>query len=85
MSESPDPSAAAADSADFESALKELESLVEELERGELSLEASLEAFERGVSLTRYCQTALREAEQRVAVLTADGDAERLEPLAEDR
>ncbi len=85
MSESPDPSAAVADSADFESALKELESLVEELERGELSLEASLKAFERGVSLTRYCQTALREAEQRVAVLTADGDAERLEPLAEDR
>jgi exodeoxyribonuclease VII small subunit len=84
MSESPDPAAPAADSADFESALKELESLVETLERGELSLEASLEAFERGVALTRYCQTALREAEQRVAVLTGEEDTERLEPFAEE-
>ena len=46
------------ETADFESALKELEGLVEKLERGDLNLEASLAAFERGVQLTRTCQEA---------------------------
>ena len=55
---------------DFESALNELETLVEQLERGELSLEQSLEHFERGVQLTRRCQQALQQAEQRVLTLT---------------
>ena len=57
----------------FEAALEELESLVERMETGELSLEESLAAFERGVALTRECQTALREAELRVKSLT-EGD-----------
>lgn len=55
--------------ADFEKALSELEELVRKLEQGELSLEQSLAAFERGVKLTRECQTALRSAEQRVQQL----------------
>ena len=53
----------------FEKALQELGSLVEQLERGELSLEDSLKLFERGVSLTRLCQTILTSAEQKVQIL----------------
>jgi exodeoxyribonuclease VII small subunit len=55
----------------FEEALTELESLVDTLEKGELTLEASLAAFERGIELTRHCQRALDDAEQKVRVLTA--------------
>ncbi len=54
---------------DFESSMKELEELVERLEQGELPLEESLAAFERGVMLTRSCQTALKDAEQKVEIL----------------
>jgi exodeoxyribonuclease VII small subunit len=57
-------------SLNFEAALEELEKLVEQMETGELSLEASLQAFERGVVLTRECQKALKDAELRVAALT---------------
>ena len=59
---------------DFESALSELETLVAQLEDGSLSLEKSLELFERGVTLSRYCHTRLEEAEQRLEVLTERGD-----------
>lgn len=58
---------------DFEAALSELEGLVRKMEEGELTLEQSLEAFERGVKLTRNCQAALRAAELRVKALTEDG------------
>lgn len=54
----------------FEQALSELESLVETLEQGDLSLEESLQSFERGVALTRTCQQALKEAEQKIQILT---------------
>ena len=54
---------------DFEAAMRDLEEIVERLEHGELPLEESLAAFERGVMLTRSCQTALKEAEQRVEIL----------------
>lgn len=54
----------------FEKALEELETLVERIEGGELSLEESLAAFERGVKLTRECQKALDEAEQKVEMLS---------------
>ena len=54
---------------DFEAALAELESIVARLEQGELPLEESLRQFERGVALTRQCQTALRAAEQKVEIL----------------
>ncbi|HLV76668.1 MAG TPA: exodeoxyribonuclease VII small subunit [Marinobacter sp.] len=64
--------------ADFEKSLDELEKLVRDLEQGELSLEQSLAAFERGVKLTRECQSALKSAEQRVEQLvqTSDGALE---------
>jgi exodeoxyribonuclease VII small subunit len=53
----------------FESALEQLEELVASMEDGELSLEDSLKAFEKGVKLTRECQTALKNAEQKVQIL----------------
>ena len=59
--------------ADFEAALKELEGLVEKMEQGDLSLEASLAAFERGIQLTRTCQEALAQAEQKVEQLVNQG------------
>jgi exodeoxyribonuclease VII small subunit len=54
----------------FEQSLAELESIVDALERGDMTLEESLAAFERGVTLTRTCQKALDAAEQRVRILT---------------
>lgn len=54
---------------DFEQSLGDLQKLVERLESGELSLEDSLGAFEQGVSLTRDCQQALSQAEQKVQLL----------------
>lgn len=53
----------------FEAALKELEGIVEQLERGDLPLEKSLELFERGITLTRVCQKRLDEAERKVEML----------------
>ena len=58
----------------FEAALEELESLVAQMEGGQLSLDESLKAFERGVALTRHCSTALKEAELKVQALSDDGD-----------
>ena len=55
---------------DFESALKELENLVSKMEDGELSLDDSLKAFERGIELTRSCQSSLEKAELRIQMLT---------------
>lgn len=54
---------------DFERSLKELEELVARMERGDLPLEESLQSFERGIELTRACQKALQEAEQKVEIL----------------
>lgn len=54
---------------DFEHSLAELQTLVERLESGELSLEDSLTAFEQGIGLTRECQAALAQAEQKVQIL----------------
>ena len=53
----------------FENAIAELETLVEEMEHGEISLEDSLKKFERGIELTRTCQKALQDAEQKVQLL----------------
>lgn len=61
----------------FEDLLSELETLVETMEKGELSLEESLKSFERGIELTRNCQQVLKDAEQKVQILAGkDKDAE---------
>ena len=59
---------------DFESAIAELETIVKRLEDGDLPLEKSLELFERGVQLSRFCHTKLEEAERRVELLTERGE-----------
>ncbi len=69
----------------FEQALSELEGLVETLEQGDLPLEASLKTFERGVELTRTCQEALKEAEQKVQILSGNSVDSDLEPFDSDR
>ena len=53
----------------FEASLKKLEGLVDQMESGELSLEASLKIFEEGIKLTKECQKALKEVEQKVSLL----------------
>lgn len=71
----------------LEQSLEELEALVGRLESGELSLEDALKEFERGVKLTRMCQAALKEAEQKVEILlksTADAEAVEFEPDEDD-
>jgi exodeoxyribonuclease VII small subunit len=62
--------------ADFEASLDALEQLVEKMEHGELSLEESLAAYERGVGLYRRCQAALEQAELRVRLLSDPGNAD---------
>jgi exodeoxyribonuclease VII small subunit len=68
----------------FEAAMQELEQLVDSLEQGELSLEQSLQAFERGVELARTCQQALRDAEQKIEILTAPTTEAETTPLPND-
>jgi len=55
--------------ASFETSLAELENLVERMEKGELSLEQALGDFQRGIELSRQCQQALQQAEQKVQIL----------------
>jgi exodeoxyribonuclease VII small subunit len=59
--------------------LSELETLVQKLEQGDVPLEDALKTFERGVALTRQCQTALRTAQQKVEVLLARNGEETVE------
>ena len=69
---------------DFEAALAELEKLVEKMEVGSQTLEEALQSFQRGVELTRVCQTGLKEAQQRVEkLLQRDNGDITIEPVAE--
>ena len=68
----------------FEKALENLDQLVSSMETGELSLEDSLKAFETGIKLTRECQAALKEAEQKIQLLINEkGDTEEIKPKDE--
>ena len=70
---------------DCEKAVENMEELVSAMEEGELSLEESLQAFEQGIKLTRECQSALKNAEQKVQILlNENGDTEDLEVEAMD-
>jgi exodeoxyribonuclease VII small subunit len=77
---------------DLEKALSELEEIVAQLEAGDLPLEKSLRQFERGVRLSRECQVALKNAEQKVQILMEaelkdfepEGDSDDVETSAED-
>ena len=61
---------------DFEDALTKLESIVKQLEEGQLSLERSLERYEQGVRLARFCSGKLEEAEKRIEVLQTSENGE---------
>lgn len=69
---------------DFEKSLQELENLVELMEKGDLTLEESLRHFERGIAVTRACQKALAEAEQKVQILVQNQGKEELTPFEPD-
>ena len=59
---------------DFESASAELEAIIKTLEDGDLSLEKGLELYERGVQLSRFCQSKLEDAERRLEILNERGE-----------
>jgi exodeoxyribonuclease VII small subunit len=63
-----------AEEKDFESSLRELEQIVQQLEAGDLPLDRSLELFEQGVKLSRQCQKRLDEAERKVEILLRSND-----------
>lgn len=74
---------------DFEKSLRQLEDIVDKMESGDLSLDESLKLFEQGVQLTRTCQNALQEAEEKITVLTQKNQewltsSEEAENLPED-
>ena len=63
----------------FESAMEQLETLVSKMESGDLSLEESLKAFEKGVHLTRFCQDQLQKADLKVQELNSKGEIIRID------
>ncbi len=68
----------------LEKALNDLEDLVEELESGDLPLEKAMKKFEEGIKLTRGCQAALKDAEQKVEILLKSAGGEELEDFEVD-
>ena len=66
---------------DLEKSLSELEAIVEELESGDLPLEKAMQKFEQGIKLTRGCQSALKDAEQKVEILMKSAGGEGLQPF----
>jgi exodeoxyribonuclease VII small subunit len=68
----------------LEKSLADLENVVEALESGDLPLETAMKKFEEGIKLTRGCQTALKDAEQRVEILLKSAGGEALEEFESD-
>ena len=60
----------------FEEAMRELEGVVGQLERGEVALEESIALYERGAALKKRCEEKLKEAEEKVAAITLDGEGQ---------
>ena len=75
---------ASAKKINLEKSLADLEELVEELESGDLPLETAMKKFEEGIKLTRGCQTALKEAEQKVEILLKSAGGEELSDFEVD-
>lgn len=69
---------------DLEKSLSELEAIVEELESGDLPLDKAMQKFEQGIKLTRGCQSALKDAEQKVEILMKSAGGENLQPFEEN-
>ena len=75
---------ASAKKINLEKSLSDLEELVEELESGDLPLETAMKKFEEGIKLTRGCQTALKDAEQKVQILLQSAGEEDLQDFIAD-
>ena len=75
---------ASAKKINLEKSLADLEELVEELESGDLPLETAMKKFEEGIKLTRGCQAALKEAEQKVEILLKSAGGEELSEFEVD-
>jgi exodeoxyribonuclease VII small subunit len=71
-------------SVNLEKSLADLETLVDELESGDLPLEKAMKKFEEGIKLTRQCQAALKEAEQKVEILVQSAGGDKLEDFDVD-
>ena len=69
---------------DFEAAISELDAIVKRLEEGDLTLEASLQLYERGVQLSRYCHARLEDAERRIEILNERGQTRPAPPALTD-
>jgi exodeoxyribonuclease VII small subunit len=67
----------------FEDALKELESIVSQMESGRLPLEQSLAAYKRGAELLQFCQKSLAEVEQQVRILNSANQLQAFDPVDE--
>ncbi|MBT1452291.1 exodeoxyribonuclease VII small subunit [Glaciecola sp. XM2] len=63
----------------FEQAMEALEDIVSKMEQGDITLEQSLQSFEKGIALARRSQTLLEQAQQKVKILTQDGQVEKLD------
>lgn len=69
---------------DFEAAIAELETIVKKLEEGDLALETSLQLYERGVHLSRFCHARLEDAERRIEILNERGELKPAPPAFGD-
>lgn len=68
----------------FEEAIAELETIVNKLEKGELSLDESVEYFQKGIELSKYCSKRLDEVEKKIVVLTENEQGEIMEEVLKD-
>jgi exodeoxyribonuclease VII small subunit len=69
----------------FESAMKQLEQIAQELEAGQLPLEMAMKKFEEGIQLSRFCTKKLDETERRISILLQDSDGSVQEVPFEDK
>lgn len=84
MSKSKEPVESATGAIPFETSLTELESVVRDLEGGDLPLERAIQLFERGMTLSQQCRQQLEEAETRVEVLVRRGNQMKPEPVGNE-
>ena len=68
----------------FEDAISELEAIVDKLEKGELSLDESIEYFQKGIELSKYCSKKLDEVDKKISILTEDEQGELKEEVIEN-
>jgi len=74
-----------AESLTFEQSMQELETLVTKMEQGDLPLEDALQSFERGIQLARHSQQKLKDAEQKVNILTSQNGQQSLNVFEPDK